>query len=825
MKIKNKEFVYTLLLFVGVMLLLFYKLLNPSNILMTTDDNIGHLALFKSWLPHGFLGTWNDSVLVGMNELVNFTWTRILLWLMPLKFFTNWIHGVDLFLASVFLVLFLRKREVGWIGCCIGALTAFWLGSNFTLTYAGHIGKFGVLMFAALALWLTEEAVQRRSVAWALLAGASLGSMFLEQADVALFFFIIWIPYAVYAVIRTYGFKMNILATLLIPIGIIAALLAFRAVWTGYFTSVKGITSVSDEDPRAKWEFTTQWSWPPEETIDFIAPGYMGWRSGESAGPYWGRMGRSAGWETAKQGFQNFKLENHYLGAIPVVFMLWACFVALVGRRKEGKQKWDVIFWLSAFVLTMLLSFGKYFPLYKLFYLLPGVSSIRNPNKFLHIVQIAIGILSAYGIHFVFASDKHQRVEAPDRKLIKNGIKVLVAIAGLFVLWSLLVYALWNSNVQSLTAIWPAQMAEAIVKTKVAALFHAVVMLIIAIGMIIYAYRCRSNGKIINRFVPLALIVLMVADAAWLSRHYVKTMPASLIKENDVVRVLKANMGYERIALVSQDSFYNAWLTYLFPYHHIRTINYTQMPRMPEDYQAFLDTVRRHTIRMWQLTSAGFIMGPSQVWGQIQNDPNLKDYFELIYAFNVVPDGKGGVEVIPASETQPGQHCILKMNPLPKRYMLASQWASLSASETLNKLIAPDFVPMREVLLGEDAPPMDDVSTDAVSVASSFVTVKEFHPGKVVLSSSVASPCILRIAEWYNANWHATINDKPVDIFRCDYLFQGVKVPAGLNEITLRYQQSPWTFYVQLVGVMISIGAIVRCLYVRKQGVEKGKEC
>jgi hypothetical protein len=146
------------------------------------------------------------------------------------------------------------------------------------------------------------------------------------------------------------------------------------------------------ESPQAKWEFCTQWSVPPDEGIEIIAPGYMGWRSGEPAGPYWGRTGQSAEWPRTGQGFPNFRLENIYLGIIPVAFGLLACLMAwrrILAADTVGEKAWrmDVRFWSVVALVVLLLSFGKYFPLYSLFYHLPVVNNIRNPNKFIQVLK------------------------------------------------------------------------------------------------------------------------------------------------------------------------------------------------------------------------------------------------------------------------------------------------------------------------------------------------------------------------------------------------------------------------------------------------------
>lgn len=393
------------LLIVVLALAIFRVVLVPGRFLFTTDDNIGDLALRKSMLPFGFLGGWYDGMLVGFKMAVMPNWTTLLLWLAPLKTFVNWIHALDLVLASMALGAFLRRRGLSWSACALAALTAFWVGSNLTLTYAGHIGKFGILLWAAVYLWLADRAAESGQPAFAVLAGGAMGVMFLEQADVALFFALVLGPYFLLALWRAWGRRLSLWTVLLAPLLLTAGLVAFHPLLEGYRANVQGVAAMRQEKPKEKWAFVTQWSWPPEESIDFIAPGYMGWRSGELSGPYWGRMGRSEGWEQTHRGFQNFKLENQYLGAIPLVLATLA-LIGAIAERETGKKSavfWtssrrlEVFFWAAAALVTLLLSFGKYFPLYALFYKLPVINNIRNPNKFLQVFQLAVAILSAYG--------------------------------------------------------------------------------------------------------------------------------------------------------------------------------------------------------------------------------------------------------------------------------------------------------------------------------------------------------------------------------------------------------------------------------------------
>ena len=109
-------------------------------------------------------------------------------------------------------------------------------------------------------------------------------------------------------------------------------------------------------------------------------------------------MGRSAGYEQTGQGFMNFKLENVYVGAIPLLFALLGLATAIRRRREDPEASAAALAWGALCVVALLLAFGKFFVLYKPLSWLPGIGSIRNPNKFIHFFQMAWGVLAAFGL-------------------------------------------------------------------------------------------------------------------------------------------------------------------------------------------------------------------------------------------------------------------------------------------------------------------------------------------------------------------------------------------------------------------------------------------
>ncbi len=783
-------------------LVIFREVLLPGHALMTTDDNLGSLVMRKNQLPHGWLGGWHDGELFGSAAPIFLNLTNLLLWVLPAATFNNWINAFDLVVGSFFLVLFLRGRGLDWGPALLGMLTVYWLGSNFTLVYAGHIGKFGILLWVPVFLWLTDQAIAKRSWALAVLAGGAIGATFLEQADVALFFALALGPYVFLVYWREHRSwrESALYAQIALPLFLVALLLAVHPLLSGYQTAVEDIAAIQDEDPQAQWEFVTQWSWPPEESIDFIAPGFFGWRSGEPAGPYVGRMGRSAGWETTGEGFRNFKLENQYIGAIPIFFACMAIFFAWRLRKKERAGVLDIWFWSAVVLIALLLSFGKHFPLYRLFYQLPLVSSIRNPNKFLQVFQLALGILSAYGLHYFL-----QQVQLRGRLSFPMRAMRPLTIGGAFTgLALLLAGGFWaadrEQHIARIATEWGGA-AEAIVSTRIWALFHGGLMTMFAVLFVLIMI---ARNELSKRWVTSATTILLAAvvfDVLFLARYYVTTFRPGSMDRNEVVQFIQAQRDHHRIALTTRESFYNNWLSILFPYHGLLTVDVAQMPRMPQMYQQYLNVVGRQSLRHWELGGVRYILGPAGVWAQISDDASIRDRFRLALAYSVQGD-PGSEDVILATPEQPGHHVVIEHRQRHDRFALVPDWQVLELADTLPLLVSPAFTPLARVLLAPDATALALPAPAGEEGEAGRISVREYRPGYMRLRVSAEMPAILRVADKYHRHWQATVNGEPVPVLRTDYIMKGVYVRPGLQEVILQYRPPRLTFYVQWAGIL-----------------------
>lgn len=787
-------------------LALFHEVLDPARFLLTTDDNIGALALRKSFLPDAFFGGWDDSLAVGQAVPHAINWTHVCLWLFPALAINNWLRAIDLALASLFLFFFLRGRGLRAVPCALAALTACWLGSTFFLIYAGHINKFAAVMFAALCLWLIDLAVRRNSWSVAVLAGGAMGGIFLEQLDTGLFFAMPLGAYALYAAWRAHGKNYKAIAILVLPVALVAGSLAIRPALSAVSSLALDAKEQGVRDEQENWDYCTQWSWPPEETIEWIAPGYTGWRSGEPAGPYWGRMGQSAEWARTGQGFMNFKLETLYIGIIPVAFMMLAFAAAFGGWFPSSAARGEAFFWMGVTVVTFLLGLGKFFPLYHLFYQLPFISSIRNPVKFMQVTQMAIGIAAAYGLDLFIT----QAASAAGRAQLRRfGVGLWVA-AGVFAAWWLLMVsgeATFSSHLAS--AGW-GEAAATIARNKSASVLHCAVLLLVTASLCWTALRSAKPAFIAPAGVAALLLALAAADQGLISRHYVRTATAEgYIDDSEVTRYLKQNPDQHRFLMFTQSGFYNFWLTYLLPYHGIQTFNIAQM-RMPEEYKRYFAAVGNQPANMWRQCAIGIAAGPGAVWSQLQASGTLSNLFQPVIGFNVAQSASGGAQVVPPSPGQAAQHLLFKMVRPAPRYALVAGWEGVSDDEALRRLGDPQRDYLDAALLTvDDAKALPAPTGRGVTGA---VSVVEYKAGRVKLRAQGDHPAVLRLADKFDPKWRVTVDGKPARLMRCDYLFQGVFLEPGAHDVELKFRTPIQPLYVQFAATFLCAIALLHAL-------------
>jgi hypothetical protein len=133
----------------------------------------------------------------------------------------------------------------------------------------------------------------------------------------------------------------------------------------------------------------------------------------------------------------------------------------------------------------------------------------------------------------------------------------------------------------------------------------------------------------------------------------------------------------------------------------------------------------------------------------------------------------------------------------------AGQKPVFEADETvLQELLAAGFDPRQSVYLPPEARPL----VTATNAAEVKFLSRKFAAHHLEAALEAAAPALVVVAQAYYHPWHAYVDGKPAALFRANYAFQALEVPAGRHEIRLVYEDLAFN-----CGAVISLATLVIC--------------
>ncbi len=389
---------------------------------------IAFTAVFWTAVLYIFAGTWSlDLAPVMPDAAVNAPrhWA--------LAFFSNWLisgkfvpddllvflggpyawvelrYAVALFAAAIALAWFLRGRGLAPLAAYGAALFLAFSSYWCTLYSAGHLGWFRWMTYGVFAFGLIDRALARNRMRYWLLLGACLAWGSFYQPDLWLLFTVFTAIYFVYRLVRE---RKPFLkgATLALITFILVGLPSFYQALThdlkGRDEQIASAATPQASDAESRWIFVTNWSLPPEDTLEFFVPRVHGDTScpltlainGATKGtrPYTGRLGRPLG---APSG--NYRQHALYVGAITCLLSLLALIIACGGKRLKllSPGRRDILFFSVCAFVFWLFSLGRFCEgVYRLIYALPFGDYLRAPVKWHHLTEFCLVVLAGYGL-------------------------------------------------------------------------------------------------------------------------------------------------------------------------------------------------------------------------------------------------------------------------------------------------------------------------------------------------------------------------------------------------------------------------------------------
>lgn len=733
--------------------------------------------------------------------------------ILPPLFYHDFTYWLNVVLAATGFYWFMREREMPRLAALFGGGAMAFAGYSFTLVLAGHHAYFEMMPYIPFTFAFIARGFRKRSLLCFFLAGCSAAWVFRFGPDIGTSMLVVAALYAIWLFVRSARKSAGSFPFSRFAAGCALALFAFALVaapsiytvvtetltWrkqqieqssgtaltrdSAQIGSVQAGSAQSSaeksKDAEEKWIFATNWSFPPSESLELIAPSYKGTWNGDPKLPYWGELGRSAGWTPSNpgSGFFNFRQHNVYLGALPVAFILLAvtAFALTRGKRRgasadgEGEPAdyfADVPFWLAIAVVAILLAFGRYTPFYRLFYSIPLMSNLRAPVKFIRIVEFSSAVLASAGVAALLSGALRARAAK-----FFAGSLFIFAVA-LFV-YTLRISADPARFASILVDLKARALVEPAAKQAVQSIWHAIAGFA-AVGVVVFSVA----SKWIKGTIGAAIMVAALAvDLSLSVRPFMVTKDfGSDFARNSVTK--HVTDGIDNVKSVTVLGFQSPeWLTRSLATQFVRKYPLDN----PEiDNNAFLAASGADVSRMCQLTGSQLLLLPVQMVRALDTSLFARaDYL----SFN-----ETGTALIPARAGN-AQLALLKvLNPLPYARMYSK--FAVSSPDSWYTDIARTMGRGKDDVLQVSAAPSCAESSAPGTV--SFIS-RRYVDGAFATRIETDAPAaqLLFINEPFNDKLEYLVDDIPVKPLLAGYV-QGVavEVPGGRHLVTVRHKTS-----------------------------------
>jgi hypothetical protein len=592
------------------------------------------------------------------------------------------------------------------------------------------------------------------------------------------------------------------------------------------------------------------------DTPNYMEPALRDFYKG---GAYWGGIGREpandrffdSGGKGAPPdpGGMRQTGSNYFCGILVTLVAMWT--VAQSFRRKNSpftsSQKKFIWFWTAVLFACLLFAWGRFAPFYALLYKLPYFSTIRNPDKFLVFLSCAMVILFAYGIHALsvrclaipvmksagpFAQLKiwWSKAGGFDRKWTF----ACATIAGV----SLIGWFIYNSEKSNLISYL--QMVQSPGDPNEIAAFSisqvgwfvllftaASGLLVLVISGVFAGKRAKTGGFLLGLFL---VIDMGRADLPFII-HWDYKQKYEVGSLNPVESFLKEKPYEHRVAILPFEpreqlrSYDNAffgngiyrieWTQHHFLYYNIQSLDLIQMAREPADLKDYSDALSPRTeaeaplfARHWELTNTRYLLGAAGFLDAInqQLDPAQRR-FRIVQRFDLVAKPgitqPTGLEELTAATSPDGDLAIFEFTGALPRAKLYSNWqVSTNDTANLQTLADPNFDPAKTVLIST---PQKDLPAVATNENSGTVDFKSYSPKKIIFDANATAPSVLLLNDKYDPNWRVTVDGKPADLLRCNFIMRGVYLAPGDHTVEFNFTLPNKPLYVTLAAIATGI--------------------
>ncbi|MBI1880503.1 MAG: YfhO family protein [Chloroflexi bacterium] len=494
--------------------------------------------------------------------------------------------------------------------------------------------------------------------------------------------------------------------------------------------------------PRAElpYEEAARYSLPPAQLIGLLVPNYFG----RDPALHWGP------WE---------RVETGYIGIMTMLLALIGMLFYPGGRLKS--------FFVGLGLIALLLAMGGYTILHGWLYaLVPGFDQLRAPARFILLLDFSLAALAAFGLNYLL-----RPLDAAGKTRLGQLLKILGwSLGGLIVVAAPLSY-----------------FALLVTQDRNPAIFNRAAGA--ATGVTTFAF-----------FAIAALLVLYLVHSRWLREGLA---------------------GVAVIALIGLDLFtlgYNVDVGHTSPvkgFDHPAALAFLQAD--PSLYRIEVTTDVWHA---WQPNTA-LLHGLDDVWG-LYNPLTLADTtlywagapprntgrYNFLGAKYIIASKAGAPadgNIVPVFDGDPDINIYLNQDALARVLFVSQAIVVPNHDAAWRATRAGDFDPATTVILEENqsspsSPPRLLASSPP---ASASLAILQYDLHTVTVAVETNQPGYLVLPDAYYPGWQATVDDQPEPIWRANYAFRAVYVPAGQHTVQFVFDPLIWKVGLAVSGMTL----------------------
>lgn len=762
-----KELLIACLIFLVLVLIFFHKPLLKGSFIGSGGDLQKRMAI--CYYASGFIKEfklppfWNPYWIGGTPFIGNSPHAvlyppHILAWgLFDTRTALNFGHVFHLVLAGIFAYLFARSCGINKLGSFLAGIIYAFSGSVTGRVMAAHYTVLLPYSYVPGVLFgINILFVREKKVFVGVLISLCLSLQFLSGSpQLFIYAFFIYIPYLLFK--TSFVFKINKKMARAYLFTFILILIATTGLCFFSILPQFQIAHYSDRSLGVPDMFFYVNSVHPLQLTTFLSPKYLQTASNSGA--------LLTGWK-----LPYFHESIMYCGFFTIVL--------IIAAFSSYKSSPEIVFWGFISFLVLVLSFGKYGYLFRIFHYLPVLKLFRGPGRFLSLLPLGIAMLGGFGLMKLGRMNKQQ--------LMRTGLLVLV---------TLIVF--WAMSRISLLFLHPKHFEPGLVKnfTTEFLVFSVITFVILFLKYVFF--RKRWTHTVVNY-----MIILFICVNLFLFHFYIagegQMFDIPGIKNNKFVTFVKNQDGIFRVATLPDCG--NPGFLGLSPIAEVSDVSGPGLPPTIwyREYNSFLNG---DVNRFWTRFGLSGVMVEKANAGS-----KLLDLLNVRY-------------LLIGERCEVKNHIIENENYYP-RFLYSSNYRVMKdRDEILKTLDADSYDPYKFVVVEKELKENIGMPGISASPKESEIKINSMEADKILLDVDFKENGILLINNIYYPEWNARVDGEPRGIYKTNYTFQSLPLRKGRHQVEIFYQGK-----MMKIGALISLCTLMVCIFLIIYSTIKAKQ-